>query len=230
VGAAIAKRLAADGAKVVVNYARAEKRAAEVADAIRAAGGTAIPVHADVSDDAQVRQMFERTMRELGRLDILVNNAAILEEGPITELDRAAFQRLIDVNLWGVIGAAREAVRHFGEAGGRIINIGSCSARMGMANYVAYAATKGGIEAATRCLAAELAPRKILVNAVAAGGVNTDMTASAPEEGKRAFARMTPLGRMGEPDDFGGVVSFLASDDAAWITGQIIPVNGGFLM
>lgn len=230
VGAAVAKRLAADGARVVVNYVRGEEAAVKVAGEIRAAGGQAILAQADVSDEAQVEQIFERTMQEYGKLDLLVNNAAILEFGPIHELDRAMFQRIVDVNLWSVLVASREAVRRFGEGGGNIINISSSGARTGLGYFAVYAAAKAGVEAATRCLAAELGPRKIRVNAVQPAGVETDMTAWVPPERKRDAVQITPLGRFGQPEDFGGVVAFLASDDAAWITGQVIAVNGGYMM
>jgi 3-oxoacyl-[acyl-carrier protein] reductase len=230
IGAAIARRLAADGAKVVVNYARDEKSAVSVSDAIRAAGGTAIPAHADVTDEAQVQAMLERTMKELGRLDILVNNAGIFEFKTLDVVDRATFLRMMDVNLWSVLLASREAARHFGESGGRIINISSTAARMGVSGVLLYSATKAGLEAVTRCLAAELGPKKICVNAVAPGLIETDMTAGFAEEVKRGVLLATPVGRMGTPEEVGHAVAFLASDEAACITGQVLPVNGGFLM
>ena len=230
IGAAIARRCAADGARVVVNYARNEKNAADLVSAIRTAGGQAIAIQADVSDDAQVQRLFEEAHREYGRLDILVNNAAILEVRPLEVLDRATFLRLVDVNVWSLFITSREAARRFGDGGGRIINFSSSGARQGMAAFAAYAATKAGVEAATRCLAAELGPRKVTVNAIAPAMVDTDMTAFVPGETRQVVAQMTPLGRIGQPSDFAGVVAFLASDDSAWITGQVIPVNGGYLM
>jgi 3-oxoacyl-[acyl-carrier protein] reductase len=230
VGSGIARRLAAEGARVVVNYLRDEKSAADVVTAIVAAGGNAVAVQADVADETQVHRLFERAQAEYGRLDILVNNAGILRYGPIEGLERATFLQLIDVNLWSMMAASREAARRFGSAGGRIINISSSVARQGLGYYAAYAASKAAVEAATRCLAVELAPRKILVNAIAPAAVDTDMIAEFGPEAKQMIIGITPLGRLGQPDDFGGVAAFLASDDSAWITGQVIPVNGGYVM
>lgn len=230
VGAAIARRLGAEGARVVVNYVKGEGPAADVVASIRAAGGTAIAVQADVGEEEQVKRLFDRTDKEFGRLDVLVNNAAILEVGAIDALDRATFLRLIDTNLWSVLVASREAQRRFGPEGGRIINLSSSGARQGLGFFAAYAATKAGVEAVTRCLAAELGPRKIRVNAIAPALVETDMVAWVPAEQKQGAAMITPLGRSGHPEDFPGVVAFLASEDSNWLTGQILPVNGGYLM
>jgi 3-oxoacyl-[acyl-carrier protein] reductase len=230
IGAAIARRLGAEGAKVVVNYARDEGRATEVVAAIHAAGGKAVAVQADVADEEQVKRLFDRTDREYGPLDVLVNNAGIMEFGPIDALDRAMFLRLVDTHLWSVLVASREAQKRFGDRGGKIINISSSGARQALGYFAAYAATKAGVEAVTRCLAEELGPRGIRVNAIAPGGTETDMNAMIPPEAKAAAAQITPLRRFGRPEDFGGVAAFLASADADWITGQVIPVNGGYVV
>jgi 3-oxoacyl-[acyl-carrier protein] reductase len=229
IGAGIARKLAAQGAKVVLNYTRNEEAAHQVAADIQRAGGEALVERADVADEAQVQQLFERTDARFGRLDILVNNAGILEPRPIDTVDRAHFQRILDVNLWGVVSASQQAARRLGQ-GGRIINITSTATRSPIPAFSVYAASKAGVEAFTRTLAAELGPRGITVNSVFAGMVETDMTAFAPEAARQAMVQVTPLRRVGRPEDIANVVAFLASESSHWVTGQSIGATGGLVM
>lgn len=228
IGAATARRLAADGAKVVVNYTRNEEAANRVVADIQAAGGEALVGRADLADEAQVCQLFEKAMAHFGRLDILVNNAGLFERQSVGSIDRAHFQRLVDVNLWGVVTATREAVKRFGPQGGRIINVSSVSSRTGFPTAGIYAATKGAVEAFTRVAASELGPRGITVNALLVGTVETDMLAGATPQVVQALVAQTPLGRIGRPEDIADVVAFLSSEDARWVTGQVVGVSGGF--
>jgi 3-oxoacyl-[acyl-carrier protein] reductase len=230
IGAATARRLAADGAKVVVNYMRSEEAANRVVADIQAAGGEALGVRADVADEAQVRQLFEKTVERFGRLDILVNNAGFLERQPLGSIDRAHFQRLMDINLWSVVTATQEAARRFGPQGGRIINMASVSARQGFPSAGIYSAAKGAIEAFTRVSANELGPRGVTVNALLLGTIETDMLAGATPQLIQALVARTPLGRMGQPADVADVVAFLASEDGRWVTGQVVGVSGGLAM
>lgn len=229
IGAEIARKLAAQGAKVVLNYTRNEESARKVAEEIQRAGGEVLVERADVADEAQVKYLFERTDAHFGRLDILVNNAGILEFRPIDAVDRAHYQRIMDINLWGVVSASQQAARRLGQ-GGRIINITSASSRSPFPALSVYAASKGAVEAFTRGLAAELGPRGITVNAIFAGMVETDMTANSSPEGVRAFVQATPLRRTGQPEDVADVVTFLASESSRWVTGQSIGATGGIVM
>jgi 3-oxoacyl-[acyl-carrier protein] reductase len=230
IGAATARRLAADGARVVVNYARNEEAAHQVVADIQAAGGEALGLRADVGDEAQVRRLFDKTVERFGRLDILVNNAGLFERQPLGKIDRAHFQRLVDVNLWGVVTATQEAAQRFGPQGGRIINMASVSARQGFPTAGIYSATKGAVEAFTRVSANELGPRGVTVNALLLGTIDTDMLAGATPQLVQALVAKTPLGRIGQPADVADVVAFLASEDGRWVTGQVLGVSGGQAM
>jgi 3-oxoacyl-[acyl-carrier protein] reductase len=228
IGAAVARRLAADGAKVVVNYARSAEAADEVARQIKGAGGEATLVRADVSDPGQIAPLFEAVLNAYGRLDILVNNAGVFERRPIGEVDREHYDRVFDTNVRGPLLATVEAVKHFGPEGGRIVNISSVAARAPVGGGSVYAATKAALEALTRCHAAELGPNRVTVNAVAPGTTETDMLrAGLPEDVQQHMIRNTALGRLGTPEDIADVVAFLASDDGRWVTGQFINVDGG---
>ncbi len=229
IGAGIARKLAAQGAKVVLNYTRNEEAAHQVAADIQRAGGEVLVERADVADEAQVQQLFERMDARFGRLDILVNNAGILEMRPIDTVDRAHFQRILDVNLWGVVSASQQAARRLGQ-GGRIINITSTATRSPIPALGVYAASKAGVEAFTRTLAAELGPRGITVNSIMAGMVETDMTAFCTEEQRQGMVQVTPLRRVGRTEDIADVVAFLASESSQWVTGQSIGATGGFVM
>ena len=227
IGAAIARRLAADGAKVAVNYANSRDAADAVVRDIRAASGEAIPVHADLSEPSEIAAMIEKTVAAFGRLDILVNNAALAEPAPLESSDLDHYHRHFDLNVRAVLLATREAAKHMG-SGGRVINISSGIVRQRSGGYGVYAATKAAVEAFTRCHSAELGKRGITVNCVAPGVTDTDMLRSAmPPDMQKTLIAQTPLGRIGTPDDIAAVAAFLASDDAAWITGEVIPANGG---
>ena len=228
IGAAIAVRLAADGAKVAVNYARNRDAADQVVRTIRAAGGEAIWVHADLADPAQIQSLFDKTLQTFGRLDVLVNNAAVSERRMLQESDEEHYAKHFDLNVRGVLLATKEAAKHLTAPGGRIINITSGIVRARVAGSAVYAASKAAVEALTRCHAAELGPRGITVNSLAPGVTDTDMLRSAlPDPMKQALIAQTALGRLGTPQDIADVAAFLASDDARWITGEVIPANGG---
>jgi 3-oxoacyl-[acyl-carrier protein] reductase len=229
IGAAIAKKLANEGASVVVNYASSAKQAQAVVAEIKAAGGAAKAVRADVSKPAESKQLVDATVAEFGRIDILVNNAGVYEFLPLQAITEAHFDRMFDLNVKGLLFATQAAAAAFGDHGGCIINIGSVASLMAPAGGSAYSATKGALDVLTRSLATELGPRKILVNAVLPGAVETEGARALPEF-EPMLAQLlprTPLGRVGQPNDIAGVVSFLASEDAGWITGQVIPVSGG---
>jgi 3-oxoacyl-[acyl-carrier protein] reductase len=228
IGAAIAKRLAAEGASVVVNYSRSADAADAVVREIEAAGGQAMAAQADVADPAAVRRLFATTLERWGRLDILVNNAGVAEFRPLAAITEAHYARQFDVNVRGVLFATQEAARVMGEAGGRIVNITSGAAKAAPPNTSVYSATKAAVETMTRSHAAELGPRRITVNAVAPGLTVTDMlTQNIPAEAQQAMVKSTALGRLGTPEDIAAVVAFLVSDDGSWVTGQIIGANGG---
>jgi 3-oxoacyl-[acyl-carrier protein] reductase len=229
IGAAIAEDLAREGASVVVNYSSSQQNAQEVVDRIKANGGSAKAVRADISKPAEARQLIDATLAEFGRADILVNNAGIYEFRPLPQVDEAHFHRMFDLNVKGLIFATQAAVKAFGENGGAVVNISSMASLAATPNGSVYSATKAAVDSITRTLAAELGPKKILVNSVLPGPVETDgaLSLSNWDEFSARLVQQTPLGRVGKPADIAKVVSFLASDDAGWITGQVIPVAGG---
>ncbi|MET0402807.1 MAG: glucose 1-dehydrogenase [Cystobacter sp.] len=229
IGAAVARRLASEGCKVVINYAQSAQAAEEVALSITATGAEAFTCRADVSDEAQMQKLFDVTLERFGRLDILVNNAAAFGSAPLDQVDRETFQRLAEVNIWGALLGYRLAARHMA-SGGRIINFSSIGAHKGFAGGGLYAATKAAVESLTRTAATEFAPRDISVNALIIGQVSTDMAAEVPLKMRQQIAAQTLLGKIGRPDDISGVVAFLASEDARWVTGQTLGVNGGYLL
>ncbi|MDH6635906.1 UNVERIFIED_ORG: 3-oxoacyl-[acyl-carrier protein] reductase [Methylobacterium sp. SuP10 SLI 274] len=229
IGAAIAKALAKDGATVVVNYASSKAGADAVVDAITAAGGKAVAVQADVSQAAQARGLVEAAVQQFGRLDVLVNNSGVYEFAAIEEVTEEHYRRIFDVNVLGVLLATQAASKHLGE-GGSIINISSVVTDVLMPTSAVYSGTKGALNAISGVLANELAPRKIRVNVVSPGYVVTEGTHTAGIAGSEMEAGLvaqTPLGRSGQPDDIAGVVAFLASDDARWVTGEVINASGG---
>ncbi|GJE61968.1 glucose 1-dehydrogenase [Methylobacterium trifolii] len=229
IGAAIAKTLAKDGAAVVVNYASSKAGADAVVAAITSAGGKAIAVQADVSKASQAQGLIEAAVKQFGRLDVLVNNSGVYEFASIEELTEAHYRRLFDVNVLGVLLATQAAAKHLGE-GGSIVNISSAITHVHTPTAAAYAGTKGAVNAISGVLANELAPRKIRVNVVSPGFVVTEGTHSAGVVGsdmEAGLVAQTPLGRAGQPDDIAGVVAFLASDDARWLTGEVITASGG---
>jgi len=229
IGAAIAERLAADGAAVAINYAHSPDQADAVAERIQAAGGQAIVIKADVSSAQGAKALVETTFETFGRLDVLVNNAGTIHFAPIDAVDEAQVRSQFAVNVDGPIFATQAAATRFPTAGGRVINVSSVVATRSLAGTSVYAATKSAIDAFTRVWAAELGPRGVTVNAVAPGPVDTDMMkhSGMSDDAKRFMIARTPLGRLGAPADVADVVAFLASDDARWITGQVLETSGG---
>jgi 3-oxoacyl-[acyl-carrier protein] reductase len=229
IGAGIAKALAEDGAAVVVNYASSKTGAEAVVAAITAAGGRAIAVQGDVSQAAQAQAVIEAAVTAFGRLDVLVNNSGVYDFAAIEEITEAHYRKLFDVNVLGVLLATQAAARHLGE-GGSIVNISSAITHVHTPTASVYAGTKGALNAISGVLANELAPRRIRVNTVSPGYVVTEGTHSAGIAGSEmeaGFVAQTPLGRAGAPDDIARVVAFLASDDARWLTGEVITASGG---
>jgi 3-oxoacyl-[acyl-carrier protein] reductase len=229
IGAAIAEKLAEDGAEVVVNYSKSANEAEAVVARIQAKGGKARAVQADVSKPAEAKALVDSTLRESGRLDILVNNAGVFEFLPLSTVHEQHFDRQFDLNVKGLLFASQAAAKAFNGHGGSIINISSVASQSPIANGSVYSATKAAVDAITKSLAAELGPQKVLVNSVLPGMTETEgVEAMAGSQDMRAnVVPQTPLGRIGQPRDIANVVSFLASDEAGWITGQAIPVSGG---
>jgi 3-oxoacyl-[acyl-carrier protein] reductase len=230
IGAAIAKGLAEAGASVVVNYSSSRAGAEQVVAEIEKAGGKAVALHGSVAKAAEVKRLFVEAHEAYGRLDILVNNAGVYAFHPIEDVTEAEFHREFDINVLGPILATQEAVQRFGAEGGSVINISSVASTKGLAGATVYGATKAALDQITRTHAIELAPRKIRVNTIAPGGVETEGTHSAGIIGSDFEKQMvadTPLGRLGQPDDIAGVAVFLASDASRWITGERLVVSGG---
>ncbi len=233
IGASIAKHLAAEGAAVVVNYASSKSGADRVVADITGKGGKAIAVQADVARQADIRRLFAESKKAFGRLDILVNNAGIYEFAPLEAVTPEFFHKQFDLNVLGLILATQEAVKHFGPAGGSIVNISSVVSTSAPPNTSVYSATKAAVDAVTRSLAKELGPRKIRVNSINPGMVETEGTTSAgitaDESGlRKQVEAQTPLGRIGQPQDIGPAAVFLASGDSGWITGETLHIAGGF--
>lgn len=228
IGAGIAKALAAEGATVIVNYATSQKGADAVVASIVAGGGEAIAVQADMSNSNDVARLFDKTKSKYGQVDILVNNAGLAVFEMVADLTEEAFHKQFNVNVLGYFLAIREAVRHFGEGGGSIINISSILSTDPYLASSVYAATKGAVDTMTFALARELGPRRIRVNSILPGHTNTPATDGnfAGELGVKLLAG-TPLGRFGEPADIAPVAVFLASEDAHWVTGESIRAAGG---
>ena len=229
IGAGIAKALARAGAAVVVNYASSRTAADDVVAAITSAGGRAIAVQGDVSKASEAQGVIEAAVREFGRLDVLVNNSGVYEFAAIAEVTEDHYRRQFDVNVLGVLLATQAAAKHLGE-GGSVVNISSAITHVHTPMAAVYAGTKGAVNSISGVLANELAPRKIRVNVVSPGYVVTEGTHTAGIVGSEMEAGMvaqTPLGRAGQPDDIAGVVTFLASDDARWLTGENITASGG---
>lgn len=230
IGAGIAKALAAAGAQVVVNYASSKQGAERVVAEIVAKDGKAVAIHADVSKADDVARLFAETKRVFGAPSILVNNAGVYAFGTLEEVTEQEYQRQFGINVLGPLLASREASKYFGAEGGSIINVSSVVSTNALPGTAIYSATKAALDSITRVLARELAPRKVRVNAINPGYTQTEGTSDIPyftEEGKKQIAVQTPLGRVGEPEDIGPVAVFLASDAAAWITGESLRVAGG---
>ena len=230
IGAAIAKSLAASGAEVVVNYSSSKQGADRVVAEITSHGGKAVAVQGDVSKAADRERLFSETKKVFGSLDILVNNAGVYQFHALEAVTEDEFHRIFNTNVLGLILTTQEAIKHFGADGGSVINIGSVASAKTPPTSVVYTATKGAVDAITGVLAKELAPRKIRVNSINPGGVETEGTRTAGIIGsdfEKQLVAETPLGRFGQPEDIAPVAVFLASTDSAWMTGEILLASGG---
>ena len=233
IGAGIAKQLAAEGASVVVNYSSSKKGADVVVAEITEKGGKAIAVGANVSRKPEIEKLFAETKKAFGRLDILVNNAGVYEFSPLDGVTEEHFNKQFNLNVLGLLLTTQEAVKHFGDKGGSVINLSSIVGRSGFPGASVYSATKGAVNSITQSLSKELGPKKIRVNGVAPGMVETEGTAAmgitdTENEMRKMVEAQTPVGRIGKPHDIATVVTFLASDDAAWVSGETWYVAGGF--
>jgi len=230
IGASIAKHLAAEGAAVVVNYVASKEGADRVVAQITRQGGRAIAVQANVAKQAEIHRLFSETKTAFGRPDILVNTAGIYEFSPLEDVTEEHFHKQFDVNVLGLILASKAAVRHFDAAGGSIINISSGASTLTPPNTSVYSATKAAVDAVTRSLAKELGPRNIRVNSINPGMVETEGVHAggfAESDFRKQLEAQTPLGRIGQPQDIAPAAVFLASRDAAWITGETLVIAGG---
>lgn len=228
IGRAVAKRLAADGFSVVVNYASNVEEATAAVGEIEASGGRAIAIRADVGNEAEVEQLFVETMQAFGSVDVVVNSAGVLSLSPIGKVAVATFDKVIHTNLRGAFLVMAHAAQHV-SAGGRIIAFSSSVLARSFPGYGAYIASKAGVEGLVHVLANELRGRDITVNAVAPGPVGTELFLKGKTAEQIAeMSKLAPLERLGEPADIASVVSFLASADGAWVNSQVIKANGGF--
>ena len=230
IGAGIARALAAEGATVVVNYASSKEGADRVVREIAAKGGKAVAIQGDVSSAADVRRVFAETKNKFGRLDVLVNNAGVYEFGALDGITEEHFHRQFNTNVLGVILAIQEAAKLFGAEGGSVINIGSLVSRTTPAASAVYTATKAAVDAVTHVLAKELGPKKIRVNSINPGMVETEGAHAGGFIGsdfQKYLEAQAPLGRIGQPEDIASVAVFLASADSGWMTGETLLVSGG---
>lgn len=230
IGADIAKGLAKEGASVVVNYASSKEGADKVVGEITKAGGKAIAVQGSVAKEADVTRIFAETQKAFGKLDILVNNAGVYQFSPIEEFTEDQFHFHFNTNVLGLLLATREAVKLFGDNGGSVINISSVVTSVNMPTSSVYTATKGAVDSITSVLAKELGPKKIRVNAINPGVVETEGVQSMGILGtdfEKGFVAQTPLGRIAQPKDITPVAVFLASDDSGWLTGEHVVASGG---
>lgn len=230
IGASIAKHLAAAGAAVVVNYAASKEGAERVVADIVKAGGSAVAVQADVSKTAEIDRLFAASKQAFGRLDILVNNAGIFEFAPLEQVTEEHFHKQFNLNVLGLILATKKAVEYFDAGGGSIINISSLAGISPPAGASVYSATKGAVDAVTKSLSKELGPKKIRVNSLNPGMVETEGVHTAgflETDFHKQILAQTPLGRIGQPDDIATIAVFLASQDSGWVTGQTLVASGG---
>jgi len=231
IGAAIAKRLAAESAAVVVNYSSSKKGADQVVAEITAGGGKARAVQADMARKADIERLVAETKQAFGPIDILVNNAGVYEFAPLEQITEDHFHKQFNVNVLGLLLTTQEALKHFNPAGGSILNISSIVSHFGMPNAAVYSATKGAVDAATRSLAKELGPRRIRVNAINPGMVETEGVHAAGIAGsdmEKQVAAQTPLGRIGQPEDIAQAAFFFVSPDSGWVTGETLTISGGY--
>jgi len=231
IGASIAKHLAAAGAAVVVNYSSSKDGADKVVAEIVKAGGKAVAIGGNVAKPEEIKSLLAETKKAYGKLDILVNNAGIYEFAPLEGITPEHFHKHFDLNVLGLLLTTQEAVKLFTPEGGSIINLSSIVTRLSFAASTVYAGTKAAVEIATRTLAVELGPRKIRVNAIGPGMVETEGVHTAgilDSPMHKEYVAKAPLGRIGQPADIASAVVFLASDDASWITGETLFVGGGY--
>jgi 3-oxoacyl-[acyl-carrier protein] reductase len=230
IGSGIALQLAEDGAAVVVNYSSSREGADRVVAEIKKQGGKAVAVQANMTNGADIARLFQETIHEFGRLDILVNNAGIYEFGNLSDITPEHFHKQFNLNVLGLLLATQEAAKHFGPEGGSVINISSVVSQYALPGASVYSATKGAVDAITKSLSKELGPKKIRVNSVNPGMVETEGTHDmgiTTSDLRKQIESMTPLGRIGKPQDIAPAVSFLASSDAAWVTGEALFISGG---
>jgi len=231
IGAAIAKQLAAEGASVVVNYASSKAGADKVVGEITSAGGKAVAVQGDVSKKGDIDRLIAESRKAYGPIDVLVNNAGVYEFAPLEQVTEDHFHRQFNLNVLGLLLATQEALKSFNPAGGSVINISSVVGVNPLPNASVYSATKAAVDAFTKSLAKELGARKIRVNSINPGMIETEgVHAAGFAEGdlRKQVEAQTPLGRIGQPQDIGTVAAFLASADSGWITGETFLVAGGF--
>jgi 3-oxoacyl-[acyl-carrier protein] reductase len=231
IGASIAARFGHEGASVVVNYASGREDAERVVAAIKREGGAAVAVQGDVSKQADITRLIAETRRAYGTLDVLVNNAGVFEFAPLEAVTEAEFHREFNINVLGPILVTQAALSLFGERGGSVINVSSVVSTSPPPNSVVYSATKGALDTVTRVLAVELAAKKIRVNTLAPGAIETEgahRVGIIGSDFEKQIVASTPLGRLGQPDDISRVAVFLASEDSGWVTGDRIAASGGF--
>jgi 3-oxoacyl-[acyl-carrier protein] reductase len=230
IGAEIARGLAAEGASVVVNYASSKEGADKVVAEITKKGGKAVAIQGDVSKAADVKRLFAEVKKAFGTIHVLVNNAGVYAFAPLEAVTEQEFHRVFNTNVLGLLLTTQEAVNHFGPEGGSVVNVGSVVSRLNPPTSAVYAATKAAVDTITHVLGRELASKKIRVNSVNPGGVETEGTHASGIIGsdfEKQMVAQTPLGRMGQPKDIAPVAVFLASPDSAWITGEILLASGG---
>lgn len=227
IGASMARRLAQDGYAIAINYANNAQEAEALVQALVQEGGKAIAVRADISQADQVAALFNAVEQQLGKIDVLVNNAGVLTTSALADTSDALFAKTFAINTQGVFNTLREAATRM-NAGGRIINVSTTALALNLPGYAIYNGSKAAVEAFTRVFAKELRGRQITVNAVAPGPVATELFFTGKTEAQiEHFAKMPPLERLGEPEDIASVVAFLASKDSGWINGQVLRANGG---
>jgi 3-oxoacyl-[acyl-carrier protein] reductase len=226
IGSEIARRLAKEGASVVLTYATGEEAAAKVVAQIQAEGGDARALRADISQPDDINALFRAVLEQHGRIDIVINNAGVIAPGPIAAVTEEAYAKVFDVNVRGALLVLREAAKHLRD-GGRVINISSTMVGAPIAGAALYAASKASLEAFSRVLSKEVGPRGITVNALRLGATVPGMFAKAPPERQAAFAEASPFKRLGTPQDAAEVIAFLVGEGGRWVTGQTITVDGG---
>jgi 3-oxoacyl-[acyl-carrier protein] reductase len=230
IGAEIAIQLAAAGAAVVVNYSSSKAGADRVVSQIKEKGGKAVAVQANVSEQADIKRLFEETIKAFSKVDILVNNAGIYEFAPLEAITAEHFHKQFNINVFGLLLATQEAAKHFGPDGGSVVNISSVVVRLAPPAASVYSATKAAVDAITRSLSQELGPRNIRVNSVNPGMIETEGAHSAgitESDLRKQVEATTPLGRIGQPQDIAPTVVHLASDEASWISGEVFFISGG---